>query len=258
MFDDIWRSIRSPGYWTYSTWMKFALKYRKTRLGPIWILFSPALFVGFLGYMFSKVNTVSLEVFVPHLAIGYITWLFIAVLINEGATLFVSRRQELLQGKVVTTDLVFANIFLSFLQYAQQSIIFIAVLIYFQVGFSLYSFVSLVGVALLFLNGFWVSIFFGILGARYRDLSELITAVTRLAFFITPIIWIPKDGQGGALGAFLVLNPFYHYLELVRAPLLGNPIAPMSWIVVGVITSVGFALSSVLYNRTAKFLPIWA
>lgn len=258
MIKDIWKSIRSPSYWAYSTWMKFALKYRKTSLGPLWVLVSPAMFVAFLGYMYSKVNTVSLEVFVPHLSIGYITWLLISTLVNQGATLFVSRRQELLQGRVVVTDIVFASVFLSFLQYFQQALIFIAVIFYFQAWSGVYSFMSLVGLLLLLINGLWVTVFFGILGARYRDLAEVVTAVMRLAFFITPIIWIPKDGQGGVLGAFLIFNPFYHYLELVRAPLLGNPIAPLSWIVVGVITLIGMTLSTLLYNRTARFLPIWA
>lgn len=238
--------------------MKFALKYRKTSLGPLWILVSPAMFVSFLGFMYSKVNTVSLEVFVPHLAIGYITWLFISTLINQGAVIFVSRRQELLQGRINFTDIVFSNLFLAFLQYIQQAVIFVIVMIYFQVAVNAYSLVSLIGLVLLFLNGFWVSVFFGILGARYRDLAEVVTSVTRLAFFITPIIWIPKDGQGGVLGAFLIFNPFYHYLELIRAPLLGNPIMPISWIIVCAITVVGFGLSALLYDRTARFLPIWA
>lgn len=258
MIRDIWKSIRSPGYWAYSTWMKFALKYRKTTLGPVWVLVSPALFVFFLGFMFARVNTVSQDIFIPHLAVGYITWLVIGTLINQGAALFVSRRQELLQGRVVVTDIVFSSVFLIFLQYFQQSLIFIFVLWYFQVWSGLYCLVSLIGVLFLFINGIWVTVFFGILGARYRDLKEMIDAVTRLAFFITPIIWIPKDGQGGVLGAFLVYNPFYHFLELVRAPLLGNPIMPISWLVVTSITVIGLTISMFLYNRTVRFLPIWA
>jgi len=238
--------------------MKFALKYRKTKLGPVWVMASPAVFVGFLGFMFSRVNTVSPEIFVPHLAVGYITWLVIGSLLNQGATLFISRRQELLQGKVVITDIVFSHVFLSFIQYAQQSLIFVFVLFYYKIWFDAYSLVSLIGVIVLFVNGLWVTVLFGILGARYRDFKEMIDAITRLAFFITPIIWIPKDGQGGLLGAFLIFNPFYHYLELVRAPLLGNPILPITWIVVSVITVIGMTLSAFLYDRTARFLPVWA
>lgn len=237
--------------------MKFALKYRKTSLGPLWILVSPATFVIFLGYTFSEVNTVELSVFVPHLAIGYITWLFLSSLVSQGCTLFVSRRQELLQGQIVKTDIVFSSLFLALIQFLQQALVFVAVLLYFKVAVTQYSLVALFGILLLFLNGFWVTVFFGILGARYRDLTEVVSAIMRLAFFITPIIWIPKDGQGGALGAFLIFNPFYHYLEIVRAPLLGNPILPISWIVVTCITVIGFLASMVLYNRTSRFLPLW-
>ena len=59
------------------------------------------------------------------------------------------------------------------------------------------------------------------------------------------------------MGAFLTFNPFYHFLELIRAPLLGNPIAPLSWLVVLSITVAGFALAHVFYQRFARLVPLW-
>ena len=81
----------------------------------------------------------------------------------------------------------------------------------------------------------------------------------RVAFLATPIIWMPGMGGGRSkvMGAFLDFNPFYHFLELIRAPLLGNPIAPLSWIVVITITITGFTLAYYFYNRFAKNIPLW-
>ena len=117
---------------------------------------------------------------------------------------------------------------------------------------------SLAGLAIIILNGIWVTRLFGILGARYRDLSEVFQAVMRIAFLATPIIWIPGAGmRGGVMGAFLIFNPFYHFIEIVRAPLLGTPIAAMSWGIVAAITSIGFGLSWLVSRRFAPLVPLW-
>ncbi len=257
MFRDFLESFRKNEYWTYSTWLKFGLKYRKTSLGPLWLLVSPALFVAFLGYLFSSVNGRPLDVFMPHLAVGFITWTLISGIINTSAVIFQARRSEILQGEMRLTDLVLAETFSGFLHYLHQLVIIVVVFVLFKIVPDLYSLVSLVGVALILLNSLWITLALGILGARYRDLVEMISAVMRLAFFITPIIWIPVDGAGGVLGAFLVFNPFYHFLDLVRAPLLGAQVAPISWIVVLTITVTGLLVTQLLYKRSSRLVPLW-
>lgn len=254
---DLGLSLKSPQYWIYSTWIRFALKYRKTSLGPLWLLVGPSVFVVFLGYMFAKVNASALNVFVPHLAVGYITWTLINGFVNGSSTVFLRKRSDILQGSMRLIDVVLADIFETFLNYLHQILIIIVVMVYFKLMPNAYSLVSLVGILLLILSGFWVTIFFGMIGARFRDLVEIVTSVMRICFFITPIIWIPVDGTGGALGAFLVFNPFYHYLEIVRAPLLGNPISTMSWTVVLSFTVIGFLAASIAYKKYAKFVTLW-
>ena len=256
-FKDLFLSLWYPQYWVYSTWLKFAMKYRKTSLGPLWLLVGPTLFVIFLGYLFSKVNSSELNVFVPHMAIGYITWTLISGFVTGGSTVFQRRRSEILQGNMRLTDIVLSDNFETLLTYLHQAVVIILVFLYFRLVPNLYSAISFVGLFLLVINGFWVTVFFGLIGARYRDLVEIVSSVMRIGFFITPIIWIPIDGAGGALGNFLKYNPFYHYLELVRAPLLGNPISQFSWVVVITITALGFILTTIVYRKSSKSLALW-
>ena len=118
--------------------------------------------------------------------------------------------------------------------------------------------VSILGCGLLIVNGILFTRIFGILGSRYRDLSEVIKAIMRIAFLATPIIWIPGGtGRGGVMEAFLNYNPFYHFLELVRAPLLGNPIELISWLVVLGFTLIGLLCERVITNRYARYVPLW-
>jgi len=257
MFKDLFSSLKAHEYWTYSVWLKFGLTYRKTSIGPLWLVASPAVFVGFLGYLFSQVNGRELSVFVPHLAIGYVTWTLIYTALNASPTIFTKKRSEILQGQMRLTDLVLADIFQTLLTYLHQMLVVVVVFIYFGLVPDLYALVSLIGLFFILLNSVWVYLAFGMIGARFRDLDELISAGVRLGFFITPIIWMPVNGQGGVLGAFLILNPIYHFLEIVRAPLLGNPIAPTTWAIVIAFTLVGYAVAAFIYRRTSRLVPLW-
>jgi ABC-2 type transport system permease protein/lipopolysaccharide transport system permease protein len=132
------------------------------------------------------------------------------------------------------------------------------VLVIYKVSLTWVAIESLLGLALFLANGVWVTQAFGILGARYRDLAEVFQALMRIAFLATPIIWMPGElGRGGVMGAFLTFNPFYHFIKVVRAPLLGNPVAPLSWIVVLSITVIGFIVARLIIGRYARLIPLW-
>ena len=164
-----------------------------------------------------------------------------------------------MQGAMNLASIVVTEVFSTTLQFLHQVIIIVVVFVVMGKSISLYSLISFVGLLLLIANGFWLTYFFGIIGARYRDLREIITPIMRIAFLATPIIWIPDTGEGrsAVMTAFLTFNPFYHFLEIVRAPLLGNPIDPLSWIVVLAITGVGFTLAWIFQKRFAHKIPLW-
>jgi ABC-2 type transport system permease protein/lipopolysaccharide transport system permease protein len=111
------------------------------------------------------------------------------------------------------------------------------------------------GFALLILNGLWFALFMGILATRYRDIPEIISNIMQIAFFLTPILWMP-DMIGRGFG-MLNFNPFYHFIELVRAPLLGEAPMALSWWVVLGITVTGWTAAFLLYARYRGRVAYW-
>ena len=244
--------------WLYSAYFNFLIRYRKTLLGPAWLLVGPTLFIVTLGLLFAQIGGTDPAIFVPHLTIGFIVWTLITGFVTHSTTVFQRNRPQILQGGMTLTDIVMVDAFSTILHFLHQVILIIAVFVIFGIGVSFYALLSLAGLALLIANGIWLTLFFGIVGARYRDLSEVVQAIMRIAFLATPIIWMPGGvGRGGIMGAFLTFNPFYHFLELVRAPLLGNPISPLSWLVVLSITAAGFASAHFFYQRFSRQVPLW-
>lgn len=242
----------------YMTYFDFVVHYRKTMIGPFWALMGPTLFIFTLGLLFARIGNANEDIFIPHLAIGLITWTLISGFVIGSTTVFQRNRSQIMQGGMSIIDIVTVDMFRTILLFLHQVIIIAVVFYLYDVTVAMTSLVSIGGLILLIANGAWLTMFFGIVGARYRDLSEVITAVMRIAFLATPIIWMPADtGRGGMMGAFLTFNPFYHFLEIVRAPLLGNHVTQLSWLVVVTFTLVGFLLTYLFYQRLARRIPLW-
>jgi ABC-type polysaccharide/polyol phosphate export permease len=61
----------------------------------------------------------------------------------------------------------------------------------------------------------------------------------------------------GSRAAFADVNPFYHMIELVRAPVLGNVPDQLSYMMVGGIAVVGWSLTLYVAARFQVRLAFW-
>jgi lipopolysaccharide transport system permease protein len=120
-------------------------------------------------------------------------------------------------------------------------------------------------VALLFIPGFillvinlaWITLFLGILCARYRDLSPIINSMLQILFYLTPIMWMP-DRLSQRAGSYLIdFNPLYHLIAVIRAPLLGQAPSELSWIVSSGVALFGWAVTLIIYSRYQRRIAYW-
>lgn len=111
------------------------------------------------------------------------------------------------------------------------------------------------GLFLLLLTATWIGIVLGILCLRFRDLLPIVTNILQVAFFFTPIMWAPSLLKERAWIAHY--NPLYHLIEIVRAPMIGEPIDPISWVWAIGLVVVGFAVAQVLMKATRHRLAYW-
>jgi ABC-2 type transport system permease protein len=114
------------------------------------------------------------------------------------------------------------------------------------------------------INGGWVVILFGIIATRYRDIPPVIQSLTQLLFFMTPIVWstdqlnvIAGGGNIGWKALVAELNPLYHYMQILRAPLIGNEQSWHHWAVVGAFTVVGWGLALLAMRNYRARISYW-
>jgi ABC-type polysaccharide/polyol phosphate export permease len=104
-------------------------------------------------------------------------------------------------------------------------------------------------------NGVWVSLLLGLICARFRDIPPIVGSVMQLVFFITPIIWHPSLLAGRQ--RVVNFNPFHHFVELLRAPMLDTIPSALTWTVVLAITAAGWIVTLLVFWRYRRRIAYW-
>ncbi|MBC6402094.1 MAG: ABC transporter permease [Hyphomonadaceae bacterium] len=255
-------SVRKFKRWIAPILFKLLIGYRQTFGGLFWMYFRPLCFIAIIGILFAGLSSVSLEEFIPHLAVGYIFWTLLGGYLTGSFTVFERSKPLLFSCEYSHTDAVLSDHLDLLVKFLHLSILIVAVVLYFKTIDSPYFLMSFLGLFIVMVTGFFFTIIVGTIGSRFKDLGEFSSAITRVVFLATPIIWIPGGFRSGSrrrqlVAPFVDYNPFYHYLELMRAPLLGNEITTYTWTFVGVSTTVVVLTAILMYRRFAHLVVFW-
>ena len=252
---DIVEGAKAYNLWGTLGWHDIRLRYRRSVIGPFWLTISMGVLVGVLGTVYGTLLRADIVDYVPYLALGFIFWSLISSLVTDACSVFVTAHTVIKEVALPLSLHVYRIVWRNVIILAHNAVIFIVVAIVFSVAPSWLWLMSLIGLSLLCATGMWVGLLFGLVSARYRDIPPLVSSVMRISFFVTPIIWMPEMLPQRAI--FLDANPFYHFLEVVRAPLLGRHPSETSWIAVSCLTVVGWYITFVVFQRFRRRIAYW-
>ena len=252
---DLVQGARVRYLWGLLGWQDIRRRYRRSMLGPFWLTISMGVLVAALGTLYGTLLKVEIAEYVPFLALGFIVWTLISGLITDGCTAFISAESIIKQTNLPLSVHVYRIVWRNFLIFCHNAAIFVVVAALFAIWPGWTGLLALPGLVLLCLNGIWVGLLLGIISARFRDVPPIVASVVRILFFVTPIIWMPELMPGRAL--VLDFNPLYHFVELVRAPLLGQVPGFVSWLAVSGITLGGWLVAFVLLRRYRWRIAYW-
>jgi ABC-2 type transport system permease protein len=263
-FKDLREGFTQRELWLQLGWQDIKQRYRRSVIGPFWITIATGVQAAAMGVLYAAILNQDLWTYLPYVTVGLIIWNVINASILEGSDVFIANEGLIKQLPSALSVHVYRLVWRQFLFFAHNIVIYLVMLVAFGVWEHLDWSVLLAipAIALVFLNSAWVSIVFGIFSTRYRDIAPILGSMTLMLFVLTPVMWTTKSlhDQGGAVSerAKLVeLVPTYHYLEIVRAPLLGDPVQVRSWLVVGVITVVGWAVAILALKQYRSRVPYW-
>jgi ABC-type polysaccharide/polyol phosphate export permease len=215
-----------------------------------------AIFVGAMGFLFSNLWRLDVDDYLPFLATGFIAWLPVSAIIAESGAAFIAAEGLLRQMHKPYTLFICVVICRNMVLFAHHLSVYVVLVVLFGVPVNWNTLLVLPGLIFVCANGLWVGLLVGAVCARYRDVQPLIASILQLLLFVTPIFWPPE--LLAKRGVLLVdVNLFYHFVSVVRAPLLGQAPAALSWYAVAGTTVIGWAATLLMFQRIRPRLAYW-
>lgn len=259
LMNHLTQSLRQPDHWLYGSWLDTATRYRRMRLGLLWLLVPTAVYIwGIGGFLASMQPGLQASRFLAHVALGFAVFRMVSAVMTDSTSMFSGFQYYIYDGHLRLTDYILRSLARSF-YYFLLSLPLVLVAAIASPDFTPGGLpLAALGLAVVLVNLFSFSVLLGLAGARYPDLGELMGSVMMAAFLITPVVWypsaVPADSTPGLL---MRANPFHHLLVAVRAPVLGENIDPASWVYLPILTVVGLLGAALAYRWCAPRVAAW-
>jgi homopolymeric O-antigen transport system permease protein len=285
--EDIAGGWRERELWAHLGWQDIKQRYRRSVLGPFWITISQGVLALGLGVLYSTLFKLHLPTFLPFIVTGFIVWGFISGCLSEGMETFISNEGLIRHLPAPLTVYALRTIWRQTIMFGHNMLVYLIVIIAFfgavdhpyelddgvcdasssaicHPGLGWYTLTAIPAFVLLALNGGWVALLLGTVSTRFRDFPQLIGSIIQLTFYLTPIVWpidqLYSDGDRSSVSwalPFVYLNPLYHFVQIIRAPLIGQAVSIGSWLVVLGVTVAGWAVTLVAMRNYRSRVSYW-
>jgi ABC-type polysaccharide/polyol phosphate export permease len=253
--DDMTRGLHDFSLAAYLAWGDIRQRYVRTMLGPLWITLSTGILFSAMGFVMANLFRQDMSQYLPFLIAGLLVWGLISTAISDGAQVLIS------SAPLITSFSL--PVFLHYIRFILRNyIIFFHNLIVLAIVFLIFpppltsaTFLLIPGFALdmLILTGFAISL--SLVNLRYRDTSLAVNSALQVLPFVTPIFW--NRDMLSQHRWIADINPFYHMVQIMRAPLLGQAPSPASWIITLFLAAASSALAVYLFARYRHRVVFW-
>jgi ABC-type polysaccharide/polyol phosphate export permease len=257
--DDLLRGLRKRELWGRLGWLDVKRRYRRTKIGPFWTSITLAIYVLTVGTVGAAIWHQNIYDYLPFLVSGMIVWTLVSSIILESCSLFVAGQSLFRNIRFDYSIFSYALVWRNFLVLLHNFVVYFLVVLLLKPSLlSITALLAIPGLALVLLNGVWVSLLFGIICLRFRDVPPLVSSVMQIAMLITPLFWPADTLTGIKRFLFVELNPLYHVVDVVRAPLIGRVPDVISYGVVIAMTIGGWWLTYAIFSRFRKRIAYWS
>jgi homopolymeric O-antigen transport system permease protein len=252
---DIADGLRQFGLAAFLAWDDIRQRYVRTMLGPLWIVLTTGIWFGAMGFVMANLFGQSLGQYMPFMASGLLMWLLISTSIAESSQVLI------VSAPLITTFPI--PIFTHYLRlilrntiiFLHNLLILVIVLVIFPPEVNATTWLVVPGLLLDMVILLGLSVVLSLVNLRYRDTHLAVASAMQVLPFVTPIFWDKPMLQGHRWIADI--NPFYHMIEIVRAPALGHAPAALSWQVDGGLAVFVLVLAVALFARFRHRIIFW-
>lgn len=232
--------------------------YRRSAFGPFWLTIGMSVQIVTMGLVFGIIFKTELPEYLPFLATSIMFWGLISTSINDGCMTFISSEAMIKQLNLHHFQYVLRTVWKNLVA-AGHNFLILPLVLLFVFRFPGWPLLSLLpGILLLVVNITWVVWLLGMVSARYRDMPQIIASAMTIAFYVTPVMWYPELIENNSLAHLLLgLNPIYHWLQIVRLPIMGEWPTWENWGLALISAGIGWGVTLVAYKKTKNMIAYW-
>lgn len=256
----LWRDIRESArlwrLWTHLGWGDILKQYRRSFLGPIWLTLNSMIFIVVFSLIGAQLFSLPLSTYLSYFCLGHVCFSFFSSTITDGCQTYIASESFLKQAPFPKMVFVFRVIWRNLLMLAHSLPLILGVLWWTGLLWKVMLGWWLLGFALTVVAATLAVALLGALAARFRDVSMMMTSLMQIAFFVTPVMW-QADQLTERARLVVSWNPLAAFLELLRAPLLGQvPRSSALIMAAGVIVLLS-VLYVLAYIRVRRRIVYW-
>lgn len=236
--------------WLFLGLQDIKAKFRRSYIGPLWILLHMAFFVGGAGVVYGIMFGQPMREFLPFLTAGFVIWGFILSSLTESGSAFINAEGYIKQF-VYPKQIYLVR---PLVVYTIIMLIGLSALIPVQLLFHSFSIqgwlLAIPGLLVLLLAALGHIVIFAYMGTRFRDLPHAMGGLLQVLFFVTPIIFPVKILRDRHLDFVYQYNPLYYLIDVVRHPILEGELAiPENYLFAGTYVVVVWVIATLVAKR---------
>lgn len=241
--------------WWFTATARTKARFARTFLGSVWLGLSNVLSVGVLTFVYGAVFKVAnFKEYAVYLGLGLVVWNLIASSVGSAASLFETNSRNLLNNNIHPIFYTLEEWVFQIQTFAQSFGIVVLLLAFLQPTLLshllLYSWLPILNLVIFV---YWVPLIICLLGARLRDMYQLVPIVMQLIFLMSPILY--QKNSLGSLAWIARLNPFFRVLESFRDALIHGEISIFFQLAMLIANLLGAYISVLLLDRERRQLP---
>ncbi|UKS24984.1 ABC transporter permease [Paenibacillus sp. HWE-109] len=258
MSEYIRKIYRTRYFWTHLVYAELKNKFRRSKLGFLWVFMNPLLLTLLMTTVFGTVFKTSFGDYAPYILSGIIVWNVISSSIIGGGNSILSGEQYIRQFNhpiVIYTLRSSLVITITFVIEMLSLVIWIIFLNPQNIILGIITFP--LTVFLYFLVSWSTTTIAGFINAKYRDYPQVMALIIQALWYVSPVFFKTEMfTTNPVLKNFLNMNPVTHVLALIRNPfLLGVMPTPSDYgFTIGVVFILTIVACWITYKNQDKII----
>lgn len=255
-FLDLLDSFRSYKKWVFLSYYDIYKRYRRSKLGQIWITLSTAIMTICIAFIYSKLLKLNFLDYLIFLIQNLCLWYFIKDTIQDSLCVFYQNKVLLLNERWNHLVMILRVLSRNIIIYAHNFVLILFLNLFYNSNFSFFGFlIFILNLILIMPFMFSISLIGSIVVTRFRDMELMTANVLQLLFFVTPILYVKTF-----LGSYEWIadyNIFAIILLFVNGPLSLNFPNLNAYLIIIISTIITSVVSVYIYNLKRNRINYW-